>query len=438
MKKYFIFLCVFLLLSGCSAKTGTDRVHNSGASAGGAPSENMDTGEAKEAGAVTGNSAGEAESGAASDGTDSGGTAEPIRAGEVIPFLEGFEPELVFTSMETEEAESYGEPLREWYDFSGRKTEEGFGYVIAVLKDGKKPLGRWSFIGEDDFITAEKWNESTGNFEKAAVFPDITSVYQGDGNRILYLQPANYVMPDELQQAFYYQYCSGTEGPRHLQDMIDRGVRFSPPDNGAYLSVERFEHGICYTEYVPLTAKEEEEIIESDEVIDPVVYGNYGIQFYVSEDTYENGEVQEGRITAPALSIAEDRCRFEAVDPSEVHDVVKAELKMKLREYDNDTGSVSREWEETETLNSSSDLKLLETILSSSEPAFEGKCPYTAVLTLTREDGREIVLQLATDNCEGFIIGSHAFYSPGKEKMEQLWDLFPNMRGNTGWAEKQS
>lgn len=431
MKKCLFLLCFCLILAGCSAKTSTDNADSGETTAGSVSSKKEQT-KVETSEEETG-----ADKGAGETGVSAGvEKTEVIRLEDAVAFLEKFTPELTFTPMEAEDAKAYGELLVENYDLAGRMTEEGFGYVIAIPKEGALPYGDWSFFGIDDYIAAERWNSQTGSYESVGTFPNITAVYQGEGNRILYLQPKDYVMPDELQQAFYYQYCSGAEGIRHLQDMSERGVRFSPPDNGAYLSVERYEHGVCYVEYIPLTQEEEREIIESEEVISPVLYGNYGIQFYVSEDTYENEEVQEGRITAPALSIAKERCRFEIVNPSEIYDIAKAELKMKLREYDKNTGSMAREWEESETLSSPEDLKELESILSSSEPVFEGKCPYSAILTLTRKDGKEIVLQLASDSCDGFIIGSHAFYSPGKEKTEQFWKLFPIMRENTGWAEK--
>lgn len=419
MKKCFFLLCLCLILSGCAAKAGISSEEELKAEKGTKLEErtkSVEGTETKEAGEIM---------------SDNPGTVD-----QVVEFLEGFEPDLKFVTMDEAEAVSFGEPLEESYQFTGRKTEDGFGYVICILENGEDPLENWSFYGKDDFIAAELWNEQTGKVENTIEFTDINAVFQGDGNRILYLQPKEYVMPDEIQQAFYYRFCAGEEGVDHLQDMTERGVRFSPPDNGAYLCVERYEDGICYTEYVSLTEEEEKTILESDEIVDPVFYGNYGLQFYVSQETYENGDVQENRITAPALEIAEKRCRFEIVNLPEIHNIVKAELKMKLREEDQTTGKVAREWEETETLSDSQDLKKLEEILQSSEPSYEGKCPYTAILSLTRKDGAEITLQIAIDSCDGFILGSHAFYSPGEEKTKEFWKLFPIMRQNTGWAEK--
>lgn len=432
MKKCFFLLCLCLILSGCAAKAGTENVHNGDtAQTGISPEEETKPEEAAKS----------KENARSEEAVKPENTEKTLADGlgtvdQVVEFLEGFEPDLKFVTMDEAEAVSFGEPLEENYKFTGRKTEDGFGYVICILENGEDPLENWSFYGKDDFIAAELWNGQMGKVENTMEFTDINAVYQGDGNRILYLQPKAYVMPDEIQQAFYYRFCAGEDGIDHLQDMTERRVRFSPPDNGAYLCVERYADGICYTEYVPLTEEEEKRILESDEVIDPVYYGNYGLQFYVSQETYEKGEVQENRITDPALEIAEKQCRFEVVNPSEIHDIAKAELKMKLREEDQTTGKVAREWEETETLSDSQDLKKLEEILQASEPSYEGKCPYTAILTLTRKDGKKITLQIAIDNCDGFILGSHSFYSPGEEKTKELWDLFPIMRQNTGWAEK--
>lgn len=420
MMRWFFLLCLCLALSGCQAKSGAGNTHKDTEAETEVvleTEEKEDTGDQRSAGAVEGR--------------------PEVSMEELVTFLEGFEAELTFTDMGPDEAVSYGEPLKDFYEFRGRKTEDGFGYVLAILKTEQDPLENSIVYGKDDFIAADVWNEGSQSYEDHYTFREINSLSRGDGNRILYLQPTNYVMPEELQWAFEYGYCRGEEGVRHLQDVVSRGVRFTPPDNGAYLSVECYEEGAHYVEYyleyIPLTEKEEKEILESDEIVDPVSYGNFGIQFFVSQDTYEKEDVQEGTITVPAMKIAAERGKFQVVELSEIHDITEAELKMKVQEYDKNTGLQSREWEETETLTDPRDLKTLEEILSGSKPHYEGKCPYTGVLTLTRKDGGQVTLYLATDSCDGFILGSHAVYSPGKEMTAQIWELFPNMRENTGW-----
>ena len=52
---------------------------------------------------------------------------------QFLTFLEKFEPEQKFVDMDPEKATSYGEPLQEFYEFKGRMTKDGVGYVIGFL-----------------------------------------------------------------------------------------------------------------------------------------------------------------------------------------------------------------------------------------------------------------------------------------------------------------
>lgn len=349
---------------------------------------------------------------------------------EVIKFLEKFEDKYVFTDMDQELAVSYGEPIAEYYDFLGRKTEDGYGYVLAFRKTGKDPLENLSIYGLDGYTEAEIWDDQKSESKVVYSFKKTGWIYRGDNGDILYLQPIDMEEPEELQKVFVYQYCSGEEGVLYLEDAVERGIRFTPPDTEAYLAADRFENGKEYWEFAILTKEEEQEILDSDEWVDADLYGEYGLQFFVSQETYENEEKEEAEITVRAVEIAKEKFRFEIVEPKEIHDIVKAELSMHVWDNDEDKDfSVV-----TEVLEDVSQLKELEDILSNSKIAGEGKCPYTGALTLTREDQREIVVYLATDSCDGFILGSHGVYSPGKEATERIWELFPEVRKYTGWA----
>lgn len=59
-----------------------------------------------------------------------------------------------------------------------------------------------------------------------------------------------------------------------------------------------------------------------------------------------------------------------------------------------------------------------------------GGCPYTELVVLTKRDGSTIELQLATDGCDGFISGSYACFTPGREQWNVLCELldFPNRK----------
>lgn len=417
MKKWLIFLCLALVLTGCGRKAG-------------AGNEDTETKAEQTEAAVQEMEAANVPSASEKE--------EFTDYKNAVEFLEQFEPELEFHDMDEEKAQSYGEPLKDAYTFIGRETKDGFGYVLAVLDGKESPLTGLSISGYNDTVVAGEWVQNGETSEEVYVytFDKIEGLYRGEESRILYFQPDDLAEPGELLQAFIHQYCMGDEGVRYLADLVERGVRMTPPEQGAFLSVDRFENGEEYVEYIPLTREQEKEILESDMLIDPAAYGGFGLQLYVSEEEYEKNGDPDSHISLPALEIAREKCRFQIVELSEIHDIVKAEMKMRFHEWDKEGTTVISAREETETLTEKTQLAKLEEILGGAEPFYEGKCPYTGILTLTRADGEEIVLHLAADSCDGFVIGSHAFYSPGKEETARLWELFPGMRENTGWKEE--
>lgn len=404
-------------------------------------------------------SSGETESGKESGEADSE-TEETENAGEPISkeeqmeavrFLEQFESELTFTDMEGPQAAFYGEPLDEGYDFVGRITDEGYGYVLGFKRGESDPLSGLSIYGKDDYVEAAQWNEEEDEEEVVYTFLEISDLYPGEGNEIIYLQPLDYTMPEELQNVFLYRYCDGEDGIRYLEDVMERGVRFTPPSSGAYLSVDRFEDGKRRWEYIPLTREEETGLLASDSPVAPELYGRSGLQFFLSQESYEETGQGEGVISSAALEIAKERCRFQIWEPQEIHDIVKAKLCFVHNKENEDAGTSedtgreqaeeaeqikkTEQIRETEVLTDADKLARLVELLSSAAPSDEGKCPYSGVLTLTRKDGEEIVVHLAMDSCDGFVLGSHGIYSPGKEGTEQLWSLFPKIREFSGWKE---
>lgn len=408
MKKYAVIVCFCMLLAGCG-------MENTAYSA-------------KEAAAVQ--DAGAA--GAYETGEEAFFISDEEKS-EVIEFLEQFEPELVFSDMDAAQADFYGEPLKESYEFAGRVTEDGMGYVLGFKKTESSLLDGLSVYGKDDYIEAAVWSEQDEEYKPVYTLENIESLFQGTGssgniNEILYLQPRDMTVPEELQNAFHYRYCQGTQGAEYAEDVLARGVRFTPPDTGAYLSVDMYVDGIERWEYVALTEDEEKKILESDEVIMPELYGHIGLEFFVSQETYEKMDTEEAAITMPALEIAKERCNFKLSELSEIHDITGAHMKF----YIGDGGYVEEE------LTDPAQIKELENILSSSDFAGEGGCPYKAVLTLTRQDGEKITVSLAADSCDGFVLESHGIYSPGKKNTERIWELFPEVRDYTGWKTMPS
>ena len=351
---------------------------------------------------------------------------------EEIAFLEDhFSDGMEFEDMDESMAVTYGKDISEYYDLIGRITEDGCGYVLAFRKDSVDIFeGYDQYWKDQDFVVVDR-NEETDQENIIYSFSEINDICTSSENDILYIQPEDLEVPGELKKAFILKYCSGEEGIAYLEDVMERGVRFTPPDEDGYLEVYRYENGKQRLEYVSLTKEEEKAIIHSDALIMPEWYGEYGLQYFVSQDIYEETDMEEGPITEEALKIAEERCRFVAMDISEIHDIVEAKFEMQVNLEDGSEKQIEIDVQDPDVLME------LEEILASSFETGEGKCPYTGILTLTREDGLEMVLSLATDGCDGFIFGSNSVYTVGKEKTARIWEIFSDAREYTGWTSEE-
>lgn len=346
-----------------------------------------------------------------------------------VKFLESnFGDGIIFRDMEEEQVLSYVKSIESGFEFIGRVSDDGYGYILAFQKGNENIFeGYDQYWMNQDFVVVER-NEQTDEERVVYRLPNVWNLYPDTKNEVLLIQPEDMAEPRELTEAFIQRFCKGEEGRAYLDSVMERGVRFTPPtgDEG-YLEVYKYENGKQRLEYVVLTSEEEAEILNSDALIIPDWYGKYGLQYYVSLDVYKEKEIEEGPITWEALKIAEERCNFVAMNISEIRDISKASLRMQVPDLYGEQEEILIE------ITDPSELQELEDIFSSAETFYEGKCPYRGILTLTREDGLEMVLSLAIDSCDGFVFGSYGFYTVGKEKTARIWEIFDEAREFTGW-----
>lgn len=243
--------------------------------------------------------------------------------------------------------------------------------------------------------------------------------------------------PEELRKAFEYSLCSGDEGVRYLESVKVRGVRMSPPEDGGYLAVRRFVDADVLEEYVPLTMDQEKEIIHSDEIVEPETYGIDGIVYTPSPEIYESEDPDVDEITVPALRLAEERCEFQTVGTEEMKEIASAKLEMipghgTLAGYAETGDSVDLEMMRiSETLDDPVLLKRMEEILSHAAPGDAGKCPYNGILMLTKADGTQVTVRLASDGCDSMVYGSYSFYQATGGEVAEIWDMFPEVKKET-------
>ena len=274
---------------------------------------------------------------AAADGTETQAGQELLgdpkeRAEETVSFLEQFESSLSFQDMDRERAAAYGGPLEDSYAFYGRETEDGAGYVLGIKIRKESLLDGLTVYGEDDHMEAVIQNDQDGGYDTVYELDGISVFLSGSSqngvlNEVLYLQPEDLETPEELLNAFDLGYCHGAAGAAYVRDVLERQVRFTPPDTEAYLAVEVERDRELCTEYVPLTREEEREILDSKEPV-PLEDGDR-LEFFVSQETYEEQDIDGGAVTAPALRIAEERCGFR---PSYIEPDMDIEKKEETRE----------------------------------------------------------------------------------------------------------
>ena len=351
----------------------------------------------------------------------------------IVDTLEAFDPDHLYVDMDPEQAASCGGELRDAYDFIGRETDAGAGYVLGFRNSDEDPLNGLSIYSLDDVIEADRWNEDKNIFERVYTFENIHEMHCTESKDILFLIPDEMEESEELRKAFEYSLCDGDEGVRYLKSVKERGVRMSPPENGGYLAVRRFANAEVLEEYVPLTEDQEKEIIASEEIVDPEIYGIDGITYMASPEIYELENPDPDEITVPALRLAKEKCEFQTVRAEDMKEITSAELEIiqwhgEPEKYADVSAGDLEETGISETLNDPALLKRMEEILAEASLGESEKCPYNGILTLTKADGTKATVRLASDGCDSMVYGSYSFYQADGGEVAEIWDMFPELK----------
>ena len=351
----------------------------------------------------------------------------------IVDTLEAFDPDHLYVDMDPEQAASCGGELRDAYDFIGRETDAGAGYVLGFRNSDEDPLNGLSIYSLDDVIEADRWNEDKNIFERVYTFENIHEMHYTESKDILFLIPDEMEESEELRKAFEYSLCDGDEGVRYLKSVKERGVRMSPPENGGYLAVRRFANAEVLEEYVPLTEDQEKEIIASEEIVDPEIYGIDGITYMASPEIYELENPDPDEITVPALRLAKEKCEFQTVRAEDMKEITSAELEIiqwhgEPEKYADVSAGDLEETGISETLNDPAFLKRMEEILAEASLGESEKCPYNGILTLTKADGTKATVRLASDGCDSMVYGSYSFYQADGGEVAEIWDMFPELK----------
>lgn len=332
----------------------------------------------------------------------------------VIQAIEGQMPDCRFYDMPEAEIQAYLEPLSESYVFRGRTSEEGGEYLIGIAKDAISPVSglvSWELSTGEAGSEEEFRGTVLGTTQEEEVYrlDGIHQFWSVNDGQIIVMETGDSVR--SLYPVFRQEPWT-TEGHDHLMDLAERGVTVMPPVKGGFVCVRMMHRGMEETILIPLTDEElaKIQLLSSTTTIS-------GLSYYQDQEDYQQNEQLTRPVPLSVVQLAKEKCDFQITDVTEIYGLEKAYLCAYRGE----------EYQEA-VITDPDQLAQLEKLLSASQKTAMGGCPYTGILELTRDDGTVLTLQLATDSCDGFILGSYECFTPGEEGTRELWDLFPQVR----------
>jgi beta-lactamase regulating signal transducer with metallopeptidase domain len=397
-----------------------------------------------------------ATSGNTANGNETGGSSAEGNEGvnkleEHIASMEELLDSVNFQYMIGEQMEAFlaslPEIIRNNYSGIGRLESNGSGYILLTCKSGAKRLPEdtisCGFSPADSDLEQLVLQDTDEN--EICRFPlglDV-SYYKKDDIFHITVGDAS-VNTSMIKQIASYQFSGNKDFLEYAKQAKMRGTSLFIPHNGSYIFADIWLEGSRFNEYISIDESFAAEIdsrlasiekthrdFSSGTVKDMGVHiilddrNNYSLSilddgtraFHRWSD--RNAVLIDPETYGMIADFVMERTPWEWVELSEIHDIVRAEIRMKL--YRNSP-------EEVQVVEDRDSLKELVELLSNAELTGYGGCPYTALLLLTREDGRTITLHIATDSCDSMILGSSAGYDYGPD---------PGQRGLGGTVNRQ-
>ena len=326
------------------------------------------------------------------------------------------------------------EIIRVNYHGVGRIENNGSGYILLTCKNNTKVLpentNSYEVTALNTKLSQYILEDSQGN--EICRFPLGMHVSYYNNNDIFFIAVGDMSQNmNQIMEIKSYQLSGLHEYIRYAKQAKERGAFIF--DSGVYprITASIFIDGISPIEYVPISetlAQEMKEKLNNLEKVgcDTETLIRTGIEIHFDEEDENHYELcllpdgtkvihkyQEREkiiidygLYDRIMDIAKTRTAWEWVDLSEIRDIVRAEMRMKL-------GRNSEE--QIQIVEDGQSLKELEHLFSNAKYCGLTGCPFTAKLLLTREDGKIITLQIATDSCDTMILGTSAGYDYGPE-----------------------
>ena len=326
------------------------------------------------------------------------------------------------------------EIVRDNYRGIGRIESSGSGYILLKCKKGAKGLPEGTRIYEVTSIStklSQKVLEDSQG-DEICRFPTGMYVNYYNNKDIFFIavgeKSANM---SQIMQIEVFQLSGLDEYIRYAKQAKERGSFIFNSEIYPRIAVSIMIDGISPIEYVQIAetfAKDMKEKLYNLEKIEcdtnTLVRTGIEVQFDEDDENFyelcllsdgtkvihkhkENGRVIiDHDIYDSIMNIVKAKTAWEWVELSEIHDIVRAEMRMKL-------GRNSEE--QVQVVEDAQNLKELENMFSNAKYCDLTGCPFTAKILLTRRDGKIIALQIATDSCDTMILGTSAAYDYGPE-----------------------
>ncbi len=205
-------------------------------------------------------------------------------------------------------------------------------------------------------------------------------------------------------------------GREYMLDAFSRGIALATPE-GAYLEVSLIspQWGEIY-EMIPLSEEQVSQIIAEDRQKLENGHGfvarlEPGPNSALNLDSDALYYTEFRGVPQTVLDLATEKCGYQFATPKDIHSpIVVAKLECS--------------WLEEPVYAAETDLARLGSILENAEFGYVGACGYGAKLTISMEDGTEMVLFKGTDGCDTMVFGSYGGYFIGDKENTEFWDMF--------------
>lgn len=301
---------------------------------------------------------------------------------------------------------------------------DGYTFVARESVDGEAAYILGSYEGElaenplHDMTSLERWEGDRGYQliyempdkeimwedgyqEKGIEIEDSRMTQYDDDYKIILIQPVTVKISLHDAMAGYFW-----RGSDYIPDAVSRGIAVHIPTE-PYLSVyfisEKYGET---TENIPLTESEVKAIMQEERISLPEGYG-------LSASLNMNGESEfyseANGVPQTIIDLAVERCGYKFETPKDItDDIIEARL----------------DWLDQPLYLAEEKLGRLQEILTEAEFGFVGGCGYSAKLTITLENGAQMVMFKGCDSCDTIVFGSYGGYFLGDTENKEFWEMF--------------